>query len=135
MPRGRAALPHAITRGNGIIFSLSPHRLAWAREYRRRNGTLDLFSHAPIWHPHDTERDSGKNRNKSLAGAPEADVVVRAGRNIVQVECLHPIIAAIVPIAATDEPGTALWHLIPPAKRHDTVGLPHYGFRRQIEIS
>jgi hypothetical protein len=37
------------------------------------------------------------------AGTPEADVVVRVAWRVVQVQRLHASIAAIVPIAATNE--------------------------------
>jgi hypothetical protein len=42
------------------------------------------------------------------AGAAEANVVVRVAWRIVQVECLHSRIAAIVPIAAADEASPAI---------------------------
>ena len=48
-----------------------------------------------------------RQKNESSTGASEADVVVRVAWRIVQVQRLHPCIAAIVPIAAADEPPPA----------------------------
>ncbi len=102
-------MSHAIPRGNGIIFSLFPNGASAARILKKEWDVGFVFARS-LWHPHDAAgiQANKKTVNESSAGAPETDVVVRVARTIVQVQRLYPGIAAIVPIAAADEPGPAL---------------------------
>lgn len=91
-------------------------------KYRRRNEALDCVSRTSVGIVIEPRGNSGKIINPRT-GTAEANVVVRVAWRIVQVECLHPRIAAIVPIAAADEAPPAIYSphpyaiIIPP--HHD----------------
>jgi hypothetical protein len=64
------------------------------------------------WDFFESRGNSGKKMSPR-AGATEANIVVRITWAIVQIQRLNPSIAAIVPIAATDETPPAIYLLHP----------------------